>query len=283
MEKPVARLLPDGRRLHLHHGPIDLIVEAWGDGRSNAYDRATDRFQSILTELVVELDDLRKPADIIHELHGSTANRMLNAVCQFSDDVFVTPMAAVAGAVADEILAAIQAVDDVSRAYVNNGGDAAVHLTTDQRFTARVGPNGRAHATLTHEMPWRGIASSGWGGRSHSLGIADNVTVIAKNAAVADAAATLIANAVDLPGHAGIRRVPAADLSPDSDLKDRLVTVDVPRLDLDERQMAIRNGLMVAEGFETAGLIGSAWIELQGKSMGTGRLAELEYVEGTDA
>ena len=50
----------------------------------------------------------------------------------------------------------------------------------------------------------RGIATSGWRGRSFSLGIADAVTVLAATAAEADAAATVIANAVDLPGHPAI-------------------------------------------------------------------------------
>ncbi len=30
-ERAQIRLLPDGRRLHLHDGPIDLIVEAFGE------------------------------------------------------------------------------------------------------------------------------------------------------------------------------------------------------------------------------------------------------------
>ena len=30
MSGPQASLLSDGRRLHLNHGPIDLIVEAFG-------------------------------------------------------------------------------------------------------------------------------------------------------------------------------------------------------------------------------------------------------------
>ena len=64
----------------------------------------------------------------------------------------------------------------------------------------------------------RGIATSGWRGRSFSLGIADAVTVLADRAAAADAAATIIANAVDLPGHPAIVRVPACELAPDSDL-----------------------------------------------------------------
>ena len=73
----------------------------------------------------------------------------------------------------------------------------------------------------------RGVATSGWRGRSFSLGIADAVTVFAGTAAVADAAATLIANAVDLPGHPAFARAPARRCDPQSDLGERLVTVDV--------------------------------------------------------
>ncbi len=84
----------------------------------------------------------------------------------------------------------------------------------------------------------RGIATSGWRGRSHSLGIADAVTVLAATASAADAAATIIANAVDLPGHPAIARRPARALSPDSDLGTRLVTVGVgalPAAEIDRR------------------------------------------------
>ena len=84
--------------------------------------------------------------------------------------------------------------------------------------------------TVHADDPVRGIATSGRHGRSFSLGIADAVTVLAKTAAQADAAATVIANAVDLPGHPAILRRPACELQPDSDLGDRLVTRDVGAL-----------------------------------------------------
>ena len=88
----------------------------------------------------------------------------------------------------------------------------------------------RHRHAATRSQPVRGIATSGWRGRSFSLGIADAVTVLADRAAMADAAATIIANAVDLPGHPGVVRVPARDLAPDSDLGDRLVTQGVGEL-----------------------------------------------------
>ena len=88
----------------------------------------------------------------------------------------------------------------------------------------------------------RGIATSGRHGRSFSRGIADAVTVLAKTAAQADAAATIIANAVDLPGHPAILRMPANELQPDSDLGCRLVTRDVGALTEQEIEEALEAG-----------------------------------------
>ncbi|HER26599.1 MAG TPA: UPF0280 family protein, partial [Rhodospirillales bacterium] len=58
-----ASILADGRRLHLHEGPIDLIIEAIGPGRQDAYDLAVGRFRGLLQELVHELPELRLAAD----------------------------------------------------------------------------------------------------------------------------------------------------------------------------------------------------------------------------
>ena len=127
------------------------------------------------------------------------------------------------------------AAASLSRAYVNNGGDIALHLAPGEHFVAGMverpdRPSLFGTVTLDSAQPVRGIATSGWRGRSFSLGIADAVTVLADRAAMADAAATVIANAVDLPGHPNIVRVPADTLAPDSDLCDRLVTQEVGEL-----------------------------------------------------
>ena len=177
---PQIALLPDGRRLHLHHGPIDLVIEVIGAPREAAYARAIHRFESILSGLVAELPDLRRPFDG-QTFDDPVARRMSRAVARFSE-TFVTPMAAVAGAVADEILAALVAGETIPKAYVNNGGDIAIHLMPGQSATS-LGPTG--NITIPFESPSRGLATSGRGGRSHSLGIADAVTVAAENAATA--------------------------------------------------------------------------------------------------
>ena len=199
MQKAAARLLPDGRRLHLQHGPIDLVIEVWGAGQKAAYDRASERFQTVLDDLVSELAVLRVQSGCKLAVSGRVAQRMVRAVEPFAKNIFITPMAAVAGAVAEEILAELATVDGVQKACVNNGGDVAVMLRDGEVFDAAIAGTPPAMLRLTRDDGVGGIATSGWGGRSHSLGIADSVTVLADCAATADAAATMIANAVDVP------------------------------------------------------------------------------------
>ena len=232
---PQIALLSDGRRLHLQDGPIDLIVEARGDASEVrvAYEAAARRFTGLLDELCVELADLRKAAEPGKcSLDGVVARRMHAAVVRFATDCFITPMAAVAGSVAEEILGAMLAVASLDQAYVNNGGDIALHLGEGEHFSVglmdRPDRDGVMRTMRVDAIdPARGIATSGRHGRSFSLGIADAVTVLARTAAQADAAATVIANAVDLPGHPAVVRCPANELQPDSDLGARLVTRQV--------------------------------------------------------
>jgi uncharacterized protein len=262
--------LPDGR-LHLNHGPIDLIIEAFGDLSEvgAAYEQAWARFPAILPELVGELATLRRPmGDAIPSLKGPVARRMAEAVWPYRK-AFITPMAAVAGAVAEEVLSALLAGRAIRKAYVNDGGDIALHLSPGERFGAGIVADLRApaiegRAEITAETPVRGIATSGQGGRSFSRGIADAVTVLARRAADADAAATMIANAVDLD-HPAIERRPAASLDPDSDLGDLPVTVGVGGLSPAEVAAGIDGGARVAKAFADAGLILAAMLQLRGQ------------------
>jgi uncharacterized protein len=256
-------MLPDGARLHLHHGPIDLIVCADEAARPLAYESAINRFRTVLETLVEELPLLRSPAPVAPL--GRVARRMAAAVNPFAP-AFITPMAAVAGAVADEVLAAMTAGTPVSKAFVNNGGDIALHLTQGQTFAAAM-PGGSL--TICHTDPSRGVATSGWRGRSQSLGIADAVTVLAATGAQADAAATLIANAVDLPGHPAITRRPATEIKPDSDLGSRLVTAAVGPLSAREIARALDAGLTLADDFLRRGLIHAAHLTLNGATRAT--------------
>jgi ApbE superfamily uncharacterized protein (UPF0280 family) len=273
-------LLPDGR-WHFQHGPIDLIIGAEGDpgSVSQALEAAWRRFETILAELVAELHLLRAPVQASRDAQGSVARRMV-AACWPHRERFITPMAAVAGAVADELIERFFAQPGVRRAYVNNGGDIALHLAPGESFQiglfADLGRLERCKPlhldgrfALTAALPVRGVATSGWRGRSFSLGIADAVTVLARSAAQADAAATMIANAVNVDDDAIVRR-PANSLRDDTDLGCRPVTVEVGTLSPGRVACALEAGAGHAHGLLQRGAIWAAWLWLQGQTRSIG-------------
>jgi ApbE superfamily uncharacterized protein (UPF0280 family) len=303
--RATAQVLADGR-LHLNHGPIDLVIEAWGgaDEVRGAYAQAWAVFPDILPRLVEELSLLRRAVDETHPgVDGPVARRMLEACRQMlslprvrgrvgeeaipierrsslpvpplqagegETTVFLTPMAAVAGAVADHVLAAMLNGRTLTKAYVNDGGDIALHVSRGETLRAGIVADIRhpaldSIATITAESPVRGIATSGAGGRSFSRGIADAVTVLAASGAAADAAATLIANAADIDD-AAVRRAPASSIDPDSDLGERLVTLEVGPLDGGKIATALDRGASEARRFLDAGLIHAAVLLLRGEN-----------------
>ncbi len=276
--------LPGGR-WHFQHGPIDIVIDAEGDASALrcAHAAAWARFETVLSELVAELPLLRRP--LAHEtcpLAGEVARKMWTACAPLvaEADGYITPMAAVAGAVAQSLIGSYRRTG-IARAWVNNGGDIALHLSAGTQarvglyadlaaFDAQAAARSLAGDLRTDagfllraEDPVRGVATSGWRGRSHSRGIADSVTVLADSAAMADAAATVIANAVDADAP-GIVRRPADSLRDDSDLGAIAVTVAVPALPDDVVQGALQRGLDCARRLQRRGLVHAAFLVCQG-------------------
>src|SRR6202020_3459348 len=136
MARPQQRRLGDGR-LHLQDGPIDLIIEAFGETSAveDAYAAAWGRFTTILDELCTELPLLRADPRVAQAPQGAVARRMAAAVAPFRARRFLTPLAAVAGAVAEEVLEVMTTGRKLARAYVNNGGDIALHLGAGETFS----------------------------------------------------------------------------------------------------------------------------------------------------
>ena len=271
------KLLSDGR-WHFQHGPMDLILQAEGarDAVIHAHERAWQRFEGLLQELVSELPGLREPVGEHCALQGVVARRMWAACSPYRAD-FITSMAAVAGAVAQEILACYDQ-QGIDRAWVNNGGDIALHLAPGRSVTVGVYADIAAlnaaqlrnglvldgQVRIDSAMPVRGVATSGWRGRSQSLGIADSVTVLARTAAQADAAATIVANAVNVQD-ARIDRMPAWLVRDDSDLGAMPVTVDVPDLPEEQVRRALQQGLQKAQELQSSGLLWFALLACQGQ------------------
>lgn len=273
-DAPTLQALGPGR-VHLRHGPIDVVVTSDGSN-ADVIEALSAIFPTLLPELCMELPALRRPVQA-GRLRGHVAWRMEVAALAF-DAKFVTPMAAVAGAVADRIAEGLRAAHGVTQATVNNGGDIALICARPMRIgicddlqTGHIG----SVVTIVPEHEIGGIATSGWQGRSHSLGVADAVTVLARTAALADVAATLIANAtnINIPG---IDRVAASTLSPNSDLGERLVTVDVPRLATPDRDAALDAGLTLAQTYLERDLIAGCYLCVQGETRVLHPLKEFE-------
>ena len=271
MTGAVRQRFADGR-WHFQHGPIDCILHAEGEAGAAAecIERAWNRFAGLLDELSAELPALRADlASVPVAVTGRVARRMV-AACRphAADGRFITAMAAVAGSVAEELISCF-ADPRIARAYVNNGGDIALHLAGNAAFA--VGVCSDADRALVDGgfrvdavSPVRGVATSGWRGRSFSLGIADSVTVLATTASVADAAATIVANAVDVDDDR-IVRAPASAVRDDSDLGDRLVVRHVPALPAPLVRLALARGAAEAEAQIAAGRIMAAVLVLQGQ------------------
>jgi uncharacterized protein len=267
--RATGRRLGEGRA-HFQHGPIDLIIQVWCTrGECDAaFGQAFSRFETIMDELTSEIFSLRQPlTEIPPILATPVARRMLNATWPHRN-TFVTPMAAVAGAVADEVLNALVHDRRIQKAYVNNGGDIALYLTPDEELNAGVveqvdAPSTEVMMMMKYDSTARGIASSGWRGRSLSLGVADCVTITAPTAAAADACATLVANAVNV-SHTAVVRESASALDEQSDLGDIAVTTDVGELDLPSINLALRRGAEDAETKLAAGHIKGAMLSLAG-------------------
>ena len=265
-----------GNRLYLQQGPINLVIKAYGSDESvrQAYSFACNAFTGILENLVNELPLLKRPMMwSVPATASPTSRRMVKAVEPFRDQ-FVTPMAAVAGAVADQIAQAVQL--DLQKHYVvidkffiNNGGDIALWLSPNHEFDIGIVPElvkalPRTKLRINHDDDIAGIATSGWDGHSFSLGIADTITVLAENAAAADVAATMIANAVNVE-HPAIQRRPAYELDPESDLGRRRVTTAVPKLPSSAVDSALDDGVKYAEQLLTDKRIRAALLSLQGQ------------------
>ena len=251
----------EDNRLFLQHGPTNIVIEALGIDKNLAYLNAKNYFETLLEELVLDLTLLKKEVVLNRKFNNKISQSMQDATERFIPS-FITPMAAVAGSIADNILKVL--IDDthLEKAYVNNGGDISFYLNENQTMKGSLAAIPNMITEIKHKNSSRGIATSGWRGKSFSRGIADSVTVLANNAAIADAAATMIGNAVDIYDHPNIKKKPANFIYEDSDLKNLPVTVEVGKLTKIEIKEALKNGYQTAIEYVQKDLINTALIQL---------------------
>jgi hypothetical protein len=233
-------------------GPMRLAIRAWQDNRpqialcrqaaeaSFAYLEAVAKHRVVLSDFVRNIRDLPE---------NGLAQRMIESVRAIGD-MDLTPMAAVAGTIADGVADWLFGRGP-TKVVVDNGGDIAIRLAAGETATVGIRPqiNGSdiSHIAYLDErrLSW-GVTTSGRGGRSFTRGIASAVTVIAENASIADAAATAIANAC-IVAASNIVQIPAEQIDPNTDLKGVAVTIDVGPLSVDKKIQAVQTALSKAD------------------------------------
>lgn len=250
-------------------GPMRMFIDASTGGRPrpDLGRQAAEEAVGFLEQIASGWADLKAPAILIRDTPRNPLIRTMWEVCRAVGDADLTPMAAVAGTIADataDILVDLGA----TRVSVNNGGDIAVRLKQGEALSVGIRPD-VASAEITHrvkvisDMKVGGICTSGLGGRSFTRGVASAATVFARNAAIADAAATAVANATYFPAQVALRR-PASDIDPDTDLAALAVTLEVGDLTTPEIERALEQGIQRANGVVHQGLIMGACVVVKG-------------------
>lgn len=258
-------------------GPASVVITGERAGVACIFDEGRLRtlLEAILSDIREWLPVLRQKAGRIRKTSAmpDVARRMVEAAKAVNEER-LTPMAAVAGAVADVVKESVRHLEgQADSLFVNNGGDIAVFSRGGRPVLIGLGDIERqrpAGCRITVKgLEDFGTATSGWGGRSLTQGIADIVTVVAASGALADAAATDICNATLIESDR-IERKKAVLVDEATDIPEDLVTVSVGPLRRKHIAEALENGLARAEALKKRGLIIGSVLVLRDKTVHTG-------------
>lgn len=270
MDQGAIRVLQGGDVL-AECGPMRLIISAFvGKVPQPRMSERGGRYAFTVLEKASRLKrEMSGPCTQIQGMPGdAVALEMLRSVAAIGDPD-LTPMAAVAGTIADQV-AEFLLERGMTKIIVNNGGDIAIRLTGDDGVTVGIREDVKAHdfshvIRLGPERASWGVATSGLGGRSLTRGIASAASVIAPTASLADAAATAVANATFVRD-VGVVQVDAERLAPDTDIPGIPVTCQVGSLREETPSLAVAQALLRAETMLQQGTILGAFVSVAGMS-----------------
>jgi hypothetical protein len=269
--KEHLRLLGEGALL-LEYGPITMVLQSGREGRPDLgpAQRATSFLVEEFEALARVLERARCPLAILRDGDDDpvTLRRMIASVRELDEGDF-TAMAAVAGTFSDLAVEAMIRFG-ADEALANNGGDIAFRLAPTKQHLAVGIVSDLSIGRVSHRLlvergsPVRGLATSGFGGRSLTRGVASAVTVLAGTSGLADAAATSIANACDCDDPA-VERCLAEELDDTTDIRGLTVTKHVPPLSEVSATEALRRGSERAEALCAGGMIEGALLFVAGR------------------
>jgi ApbE superfamily uncharacterized protein (UPF0280 family) len=260
--------------MFLEIGPASLVIIGEKNGEPYEFqkEKLVQKVKSILGEIREYLPVLKQKAyKIKNTKHMPDVPRKMVEAVKAIDEASLTPMAAVAGSVADAMKEFLknEGVDLVS---VNNGGDISIFNKKGRGLKIDIGDihTGESSPYMLNieQLIDYGLATSGFGGRSFTLGLADIVTVVAATGAVADAAATFICNCTNTES-GQITRKKASEVDPLTDIPDDNVTIRIGELNEEDILKALENGLDIATNIKKQKHIYDAIIKLQGHMVTT--------------
>lgn len=268
-----VELLKEGVAL-VDSGPLyaTVMVSQRGHPLSDAAIEGAQYALKILDQLAAFLPIIKKRALILKPEGGypEVVNEMISATQAINDPDF-TPLAAVAGAISDMVADYLLNKTDATKIVINNGGDISIRLR--ERGKTEVGLClDLARKQIDYLLPVEndcGICTSGIGGRSFTLGIANAVVVLADRASVADASATYLGNKTTVDSN-NVKREWAERIYSDTDIPGKKVTVLVGSLSTAEIQQALENGQREALRLIDNGTIHGAVIAVKGNVLPLG-------------
>jgi len=265
-----CQTLKEGKVL-VEYGPVFMVIEAYSSGApiTKAALAGGKKAVQLLDELSGHLEVARKPAPLVepNEAYPQVLNLMISKVKVLRDEEY-TPMAAVAGAFSD--LVKQEVTEKGGRTViVNNGGDISLEIEEGRSIKAgiiRDLATGECSHTLevTSFSGIKGIATSGFGGRSLTKGVASAVSTFSNSCALADVAATAIANATYVD-NSQVDRCKAEELDYHTDLTGQLVTNWVGELDEKAKEAALTRGFQRAQELYKESIINGVAIYVKDK------------------
>ena len=250
-------------------GPMRLVISA-GIGKvvqTQMALRAAEESFGFLERVAAHRISLgRQYRECRDRIQDPLVLKMISSVVAIGDED-LTPMAAVAGTLADAV-ADFLFERGMTKVVVDNGGDVAIRADREEPVTVGIRPDVNDRAVshvigLDPDLRTHGVATSGLGGRSLTRGIASAATVVARTASLADAAATAVANASFLED-AQVWRRRAEELDPYTDIAGLDVTVRVGPLSEEKKSQALAQAIQKAEDLVRREVILGAFVAVQG-------------------
>jgi ApbE superfamily uncharacterized protein (UPF0280 family) len=266
----MIEVLPD-KAVLVDCGPMRMVLRAFVHGKPMAdlAERGGAMALQVLADQARFLPLLKQKALSLEADSGypEVVRRMIEATKSMGE-ADLTPLAAVAGAASDVVADFILRLGG-TKILADNGGDVAIRLRPGESAvigvkTAIAAQRPAYAIPIDFTMGVGGVATSGLGGRSFTKGIASAVTVLAESASLADAAATVVANATRVE-HPCIEKALADNIYPDTDLVGEWVTKSVGELPPEKIREGLAKGLAKAESLFDQGLIQGALIVIRGK------------------